>query len=365
MQIRRALQIAILASAVQSLSASAALTSYGYVKGTFVPGSNYLEPIDQMGTFLHYHFKVATTNGEQYEAVIDVKKGQLFPFPQRILNISAPELYGPVLSSDTGFHPITMTANGGNPAQGALDYMRHPGILNDMTTPWVYLQATPTQQTNVFTMPEWDALFVGVQKIYAFGQPFTGSAKGVHVVHQNQGDKKSTFFGSNALYQDGAVIFEYADGRRKVLLTRFDDQPNDPGQSDFSWDSDPDGGGPLKVGAGRAPIVVETSCSTNSAGKSAEQCVFGPFAATQIEAETLARAFATPVYLVKSETGALPLHEAAAAHPAPAIASTTAAGVKSYRRAYSPATPSIPSYFVQVPVPSDDNTVKVTIRYVP
>src|SRR5260221_9655042 len=73
--------------ALAALPLSAQLSAYGYVVGTFVPGSNYLEPLDQQGKFLHYHFKVQTAGGQQYECVIDVKNGHLVPFPYRILPI--------------------------------------------------------------------------------------------------------------------------------------------------------------------------------------------------------------------------------------------------------------------------------------
>jgi hypothetical protein len=369
-------RLALAGLAVSAANAQAALPAYGYVTGTFVAGSNYLEPLDVQGKFLHYHFKVQTAPGVQYEAVIDVKNGHLYPFPQRVVTINSPGLYGPVFSSTNGYHPITITFNGGNAAQGAIDYMRHPGILSDMRAPWSYIKATPTANSNIYTLPQWDALFSGVQKIYVFGEPYSVGT-GVHVVHQNQGDKKSSFYPSNALYQDGAVVFEYAGGVRKILLTRFDDQPNDVGQSDFSWDGDPDGAGPLKVGAARAPIVVQSECGGSSAAVSGfEQCVFGPFAATQIEAETLAPgAYPVPVYLYANEDGAMSSmlvasmegdarhsqrHEGEAQVQSIAIASS-----KGYRRAYTPASPAIPSYYVHVPYPMNGTVTQVTIRYVP
>jgi hypothetical protein len=376
MLFRQLFRLALVVAAFSASSAQAALPAYGYVTGTFVPGSNYLEPLDVQGKFLHYHFKIQTAPGVQYEAVIDVKNGHLYAFPQRVVTINSPGLYGPVFTSTNGYHPITVTANGGDAAQGALDYLRHPGILADMRTPWVYMKAMPTANANIYTLAQWDSLFTGVQKVYAFGEPYT-TGRGVHVVHQNQADKKSTFYQSDALFQDGAVVFEYAGGVRKILLTRFDDQPNDPGQSDFSWDSDPDGAGPLKVGAARSAIVVQSECGGSSSAVSGfEQCVFGPFAATQIEAETLAKgAYPVPVYLYANEDGALSSMlvssmEGDARHSLGSdgdgrVQSIAVVSSKGYRRAYTKASPAIPSYYVHVPYPSNGSVTQVTIRYVP
>lgn len=359
-------------------TAQASLPSYAYVTGTFVAGSNYLEPLDAQGKFLHYHFKIQVAPGVLHEAVIDVKNGHLYAFPQRVMSINSPGLYGPVIGSANGKHTITMTANGGDPAQGALDFIRHPGILADLRTPWTYIKATPTANPNLYTLPQWDALFSGVQKIYVFGQPYTnGSQNGLHVVHQNQADKKSAFYASNAKFQDGAVIFEYANGVRKLLMTRFDDQPNDPGQSDFSWDYDPDGASPLKVGAGRLPTVVETECGGDSALWGFEQCTFGPFPASQIEAQTEAPgAYAVPAYIVPDDGGAMLAMAAPARNDEslPGIAelrmgaspSVAALKTKGYRRAYTAAAPGVtPSYYVYVPFPMNGSITKVTIRYVP
>ncbi|HEY5799691.1 MAG TPA: DUF2278 family protein, partial [Burkholderiaceae bacterium] len=283
MHFRYLLGAAFVALAAIASQAYAALPTYGYVKGTFKPGSNKLEPLSRQGTFLHYHFVVQTPQGE-YEAVIDVKKGNLYPFPQRIVPINNPALYGPVFNAADGYHAVTMNSDGGNPADGALDYLRHPGILADVDHEWTSMRAQPTANPDQYALPEWDALFVGVQKIYAFGQPYANGGKGVHVVHQNQGDKKAQFYNSNGLYQDGAVIFEYANGERKLLMTRFDDQPNDPGQADFSWDYDPDGIGPMRAGVARTPMVMQPDCSSYQSEQGVKGCIWGPFVASQIEA---------------------------------------------------------------------------------
>ncbi|UGQ47831.1 DUF2278 family protein [Massilia endophytica] len=377
MSTRKLLHTLLFGTAALSAAAQAALPTYGYVTGNFVAGSNYLEPLDVQGKFLHYHFKIETAPGILYEAVIDVKNGHLYPFPQRVVDIKTPELYTPVLGSTNGYHAISMTSAGGNPAQGAMDYIRHPGLLQDMRSAWQYIKATPTADPNVYTMPQWDQLFNGVVKIYAFGQPYS-SGYGVHVVHQNQADKKSQFYGSNGLYQDGAVIFEYANGDRKILLTRFADQPGDLGQGDFSYESDPDGSGPLRIGVNRNPTVVSTYCDqTMGGGESVlpgfESCTFGPFAASQIEVETTRPgAYASEIYFGTQDgpptslTGEQP--QAASMQSARLGAQTSAyvAEAKNYRRSYTKAANGVSTnYYVYIPMNSDGSATNVTIRYVP
>jgi Uncharacterized conserved protein (DUF2278) len=288
---RRVLGGLLLAASLIPLRAQ--LPNYGYVVGTFVPGSNFLEPLDQQGKFLHYHFKVQTTNGQQYECVVDVKNGHKLPFPYRILSIAPSNGgYGPIFTATNAYHPITMTSTGGTAAQGALDYIRHPGILRDLAGhPWSHEIATPTADPNQYLLPDWDALFTGVQKIYAFGEPFT-TGTGLHVVHQNQADKKASFASKNGTFQDGGVVFEYAPtasgANRKLLMVRFDDQPAmngqpaEPGQSDFSYTTDPDGPGPLHVGQ----AATLTTQSFHFSGYAGEYKTYGPFSAEQFEVIT-------------------------------------------------------------------------------
>ncbi len=284
---KRLLSTALAVLGLATLPLRAQYTSFGYIVGTFVPGSNFLEPIDQQGKFLHYHFKVQIAGGQQYECVVDVKNGHKYPFPYRILPISPTNAgYGPLFTATSAYHPIAMTATGGTAAQGALDYIRHPGILKDLPgRPWSHEQAAPTADPNQFKLQDWDDLFLGVQKIYAFGQPWT-TGYGLHVVHQNQGDKQSSFQAKNGTFQDGGVIFEYAPTskgpNRKLLMVKFDDQPNDPGQSDFSYTTDPDGAGPLHVGAS-APFTTQ---SFHFSGYAGEYNTYGPFNATEFEVVT-------------------------------------------------------------------------------
>lgn len=275
-----------------STSAYAQLDSYGYVVGTFVPNSNFVEPLDQQGKFLHYHFKVQIQNGTQYECVIDIKRGHIYEFPYRIVNMRHynASYYGDIFSATNAYHPITMTSTGGTASQGALDYIRHPGILRDIAgRKWRYVSATPTSNPNQYTLPEFDDLFANVQKIYVFGSPYS-SGYGMHVIHQNQGDQNASYIHSNGTFQDGAVIFEYAptsSGKpvRKLLMVKFDDQPNEPGQTDFTYTTDPDGTGPLHVGQA-APYYEEnihySGLPTSTEGYTTSK-LHGPYDAEQIE----------------------------------------------------------------------------------
>ena len=57
-----------------------------------------------------------------------------------------------------------------------------------------------------------------------FGEPFT-TGRGVHNVHQNQGDPVgSAFAAENAIWQDGATIIESTSGKFTAFLNKFKTQ---------------------------------------------------------------------------------------------------------------------------------------------
>ena len=277
---------------IANLTAYAQISSYGYLVGTFVTGSNELESIEDSGTYMHYKFKVrVASDPDLYECAINFKNVFRYSVPYRAIKMRAYNWsnYGPIFNASEGWHSITLTSNGGNPAQGALDYIRHPGILNDVAGhAWDYIIADSIDG-NYFELPDIDALFNNVSKIIVFGEPYS-NGKGVHLIHQNQADLDSGFANSNAPYQDGAVIFVYNDGTRKILMKSFDWQPastnpNSPeyqGQSDFSYTTDPDGTGPLKAGQA-APFTEQNIFYDQYVSGYQNGAVYGPYTAEQFE----------------------------------------------------------------------------------
>ena len=293
--------------------AFAQLKEYGYIVGTlnkkahvaFVDNVWYpygLEKIGEEGKFLHYRFKL-DVNGVEYECVIDVNDATIYPVPYRILdmrNVNA-KYYNGILGKPYGFYRIPMTTTGTKPGNGGLDFIRHPGILRDMaganfTEPlsdaysqellWFQLYVKPSKtDPKQYIAPDIDALFENATKIYVFGEPYRDGRKGMHNIHQNQGNRNNIYIKNGGIYQDGGVIFEYSNGDRVLLMVKFGDYTDrngNPvyGQSDFSYTTDIDGKDVRHVAEG-APYIEEEILF--DASKHPNGVTYGPFYGDQIE----------------------------------------------------------------------------------
>ena len=297
-----------------SVPAAAQLAQYGYVIGTLEPAKSFLEKLDEpdKGKYLHYHIFLLTAANVEYEVVIDVNDvSPTKPLLYRIASLStqtAAELatnFGPVFAATSDFHLISNTQASYGPivtpddaqkkAAGALDYIRHPGILKAIRQlPWQDELAQTTADPLQWTLPAFDAVFkptvrpsTNFTKVYVFGGPFTTGGHGMHVVHQNQADTGTTFSATNATWQDGGVIIERharLSGRlpiwrisRQVLMVKF------ANQADFSAESN-DQAHPAPPGHVVAP-TVESHALGLICGDVQD---FGPIAATQLEVSTAA-----------------------------------------------------------------------------
>ena len=297
--------------------AMAQLAQYGYVVGTLEPAKSFLEKLDEpdKGKFLHYHIFLLTAASVEYEVVIDVNDvSPTKPLIHRIASLatqSPAELaanFGPVFGATSDFHLISNTQASFGPlltpndaqkqAAGALDYLRHPGLLKAIRQlPWQSELAQTTSDPLQWALPALDAVFkprvhpgqaASFTKVYVFGGPFTSGGHGMHVVHQNQADAGSTFSATNATWQDGGVIIERHNrvGRppllrwlvsRQVLMVKF------ANQTDFSAESN-DPAHPAAPGHTVAP-AVDTHAVGLICGDFQD---FGPIAATQLEVSTAA-----------------------------------------------------------------------------
>jgi hypothetical protein len=288
----------------------AQLAQYGYVIGTLEPQKSFLEKIDpaDRGKFLHYHIFLTTAAGVEYEAVIDVNDvSPTKPLTYRSVSLNGQAAllmqdFGLVLQDTSDFHLISNTETSYGPlltpddahrqAAGALDYIRHPGVLRAIEgTPWQSLLAQTTADPLQWALPPFDALFkttsrrgpeLGFTKVYVFGAPFTSGGTGMHVTHQNQGDMGTTFSATNAPWQDGGVIVErhlnfglVPSVLRQLLMVRFSNQ------TDFSAESD-DAAHPAAPGHTLNP-TTQTFPFGLSCGDYKD---FGPFSATQLEVAT-------------------------------------------------------------------------------
>lgn len=290
--------------------AFAQLAQYGYVVGNLKPEKSFLEKLDpaNKGKYLHYHISLGTASGAEYSVVIDVN--DLSPTKPLIYRLASlndqtdAELaanFGPVFSATSDFHliynkeasygPLVQPNDAGKKAAGALDYLRHPGLLRAIRKlPWQTMSAVPTSDPDQWALPQLDALFKpstspyslpGYTKVYVFGAPFTSGGNGMHVVHQNQADVSGGFAATNATWQDGAVIIErhtYLLGwhvSRTVLMTKF------ANQTDFTTEAN-DLGTPNQGGHTRAPAVENHPLGMICG----DVQTFGPFYATQLEFAT-------------------------------------------------------------------------------
>lgn len=265
---------------------------YGYLVGTPVANSHHLEKLSKKGNALHYKFQV-NAGGTVYDCAVNFKGVEYQAVPYRAIKMRAYNYvnYGPIFSAAPGWHEITMNNDGGTASQGALDYFRHKGILNDIAgRDWDEIEAQTTTNSDVMKMPEIDALFQNVRKIYVFGVPYK-NGDGVHLIHQNQADFDESYRKNNGVFQDGGIIFEYNDGTRKLLMRKFIEMDytytinNEVinthylGQSDFSYSTDPDGKGEFFAGY-PAPFIKETMQLDEAESPSGQ--VFGPFYGEQI-----------------------------------------------------------------------------------
>jgi uncharacterized protein YukJ len=64
-----------------------------------------------------------------------------------------------------------------------------------------------------------------VNKVYVYGEPFSGGGLGIHNIHQNQGDPAGTgWWYENGIWQDGATIIEKSDGKLTAFINKFTSQ---------------------------------------------------------------------------------------------------------------------------------------------
>ncbi len=291
---------------------------YGYLVGTLNPSKSFLEKTDpaDKGKYLHYHIFVTADSGQEYECALDVNDiAAGSPLIYRLVGLEEftptdlTAKFGPIFSATGDYHPIVNNKAGTGPiltpseserqAQGALDYLRHPGVLKAIQgQPWVKEYATGTADPLQLVLPTMDNLFKpGTSdfpmmhvwtKVYVFGSPFKPGQFGMHTVHQNQADtpESSTFAPSNGTWQDGGVIIERhvsfgIDGRpqvyRSLFMTKF------ANQTDFTAESN-DVAKPALPG--HAVLPTTQTFAVSGLVQNHTQ-TFGPIYATQLEVSTV------------------------------------------------------------------------------
>lgn len=196
----------------------AELDRYGVLIGR--PVSNYLEPVAGEGRWPHYVVNVQTPAGLQ-RAVINVfsradeqvlhREVKMEPFALRdpLGGTSKFTQYNGVFDKPDGVHLLPFNSQSGAATGGALDYLRHSDLIADTrNTPW---SSVPLVVGGT-SVPLWDSLLKNARRVYIFGEPYSNSdgTKGVHDVHQNQGNLATSGFAlHDGRWQDGGMIVEY------------------------------------------------------------------------------------------------------------------------------------------------------------
>lgn len=227
---------------------------YGVAIGTFA--SFRREDPTDFGTWYHGKLHIDTPSG-QYAAALDVDTPSGIGVSYRLVDDLTNQDIPALAALPNGFTMLTSTSN-----SGALDYVRSPILLDGWLvgqlrrrigrlrsrwsneawgpTPldliasrlrrwlrglwrrrWRSFPWVSSDGDNALDMLE--ALLPAATRIYIFGEPFT-TGLGVHNVHMNQGDPPGPHQAENAIWQDGAVLLERADGSVAIWQIKFNTQ---------------------------------------------------------------------------------------------------------------------------------------------
>lgn len=215
------------------------LAQYGVLKG------NLYTPQEQtyQGTWFHGIFYVIVPNSTiPQRCVTDFSAANKDLIQYKVFNNLNAGLFASIMALPDGY-----TSLASNPTSGALDYIRSP-----LLTPADAAQANATTGSggsgttisDGWILSDGEVAVQGLQqqlsagpvKMYVFGEPFQDpspttedgveSQNGMHNVHMNQGDPPQSSDGhdhqaDDGIWQDGATIFENADGSLTAFCSKF------------------------------------------------------------------------------------------------------------------------------------------------
>jgi Uncharacterized conserved protein (DUF2278) len=225
---------------------------YGVAIGTFASFTRE-DPTD-FGTWYHGKLHINTPAG-QYEAALDVDTPSGIGVSYRLVDDLTTEDIPVLAALPGGFASLAST-----PASGALDYVRSPILLDGWVVRqlrrrigrlrsrrhleawgptaldlaldrlhrhlrrlWRWRSFAWVSSDGDNTLDVLEELLPTAVRIYIFGEPFT-TGLGVHNVHMNQGDPPGPHQDENAIWQDGAVMVERADGSVAIWQVKFNTQ---------------------------------------------------------------------------------------------------------------------------------------------
>jgi len=308
---------------------------YGVIIGA--PSSwgleNWSEDLGIGGDWPHYKIEVSS-GSTTYEAAIDLSTSdESDQVRWRELDLDAAD-FPEITALADGWHELPSHADSGASTGGALDFLRHPTVLQRLdNNPWhnedesepLIEETHPTSSTHRYDVPRWDNLFAsGVKRVFIFGEAYS-PGYGVHNVHQNQGDPVGPHSDSNGIWQDGAMIIEF-NSMRLVPATGPDSATPNPilqgGQLGPILGSPgspyPPAFGPLKPTANRILVMtrfkVQSDYTDSSGGgyfvysayrytgesaRAGLMKTYGPFASTSEVQVELANATGRPTVYVR------------------------------------------------------------------
>jgi uncharacterized protein YukJ len=159
----------------------------------------------------------SNSNSKQYQAAINVKSTDKDTRLVFWLNRSFSHPITQSLSAlDGGF---TLLSSNNNTDIKGLDYIRTQGLL-DINAGKVLPHDIPGPNNDILDSldPILSDAIKQKARMYVFGSSY---GTGIHDVHMNQGSLPQF---ENGVYEDGALLFEYADGHWEAVLLAFASQ---------------------------------------------------------------------------------------------------------------------------------------------
>jgi hypothetical protein len=204
------------------------LDGYGVVIGAL--RRYYADPAEDYGDYYHANLDVVTPRGT-YRCKLDVDGKTPHGLLWRVVELPGSSL-SIVSGLSDGWHDLERRRG-----SGALDYIRSPELQPNGSPSYVVVDPTLELVRRVLgrakAAAEWrrgtreealadlTAILEGARRVYVYGEPFN-RGRGVHNVHQNQGDpKESRWAYENGIWQDGAVVVERSDGTFAAYLTKY------------------------------------------------------------------------------------------------------------------------------------------------
>ncbi|KAK5653059.1 hypothetical protein OQA88_9345 [Cercophora sp. LCS_1] len=190
------------------------IENYGVTKG--VPRAYTFQTREEDSKSPHLHLYYTTTSTfEAHEAAINIKSGDANE--SRLAFWTVPRFTNGITAAlpnlASGF---TSLASGQDHDDLSLDYIRNDYF--NRADVRILPHDVPGQDNDILdTLPPLlDRAIEAGANVYIWGSEFS-SHKGIHNVHMNQGSA-GTFKRANGIWQDGGLVFEFADHWEAIFI---------------------------------------------------------------------------------------------------------------------------------------------------